>query len=270
MRTGRAGPRWWPSSSCTPGSPCCRPAHADHTCHVRECGGAGEATFDRQAQQASCCQEEQPAAPICHCQHSPQRCPSTLTWAAGTSLQAPGQSTQQGHRPLRQAAPPRRTRQADLPLTMQRQRTTYSPEPATPSYRNLACCADATAEADRQGAQGGAAVLRQGAAHLVALPGQPPLEQEEQRVRQRLQVVAPAGRAAQVRVHARVAHRAPAWTAAGHARVSRCLLHSCGGEQALPLAQGAAACALTHTRCRHRCLQRQPPKPPQPRVSGLR
>mmetsp|Transcript_37605 Transcript_37605/g.95048 ORF Transcript_37605/g.95048 Transcript_37605/m.95048 type:complete len:883 (-) Transcript_37605:26-2674(-) len=43
---------------------------------------------------------------------------------------------------------------------------------------------------------------------VVALPRQAPLEQEQQRVRQRLQVVAPAGGAAQVGVHARVAHGA--------------------------------------------------------------
>ncbi len=47
-------------------------------------------------------------------------------------------------------------------------------------------------------------------ARLVALPGQAALEQEQQRVRQALQVVAPAGGAAQVRVHARIPHRAPA------------------------------------------------------------
>jgi len=47
-------------------------------------------------------------------------------------------------------------------------------------------------------------------ARLVALPGQAALEQEEQRVRQALQVVAAAGGAAQVRVHARIPHRAPA------------------------------------------------------------
>jgi len=52
--------------------------------------------------------------------------------------------------------------------------------------------------------------LERARARLVALPGQAALEQEEQRVRQALQVVAAAGGAAQVRVHARIPHRAPA------------------------------------------------------------
>ena len=51
---------------------------------------------------------------------------------------------------------------------------------------------------------------RPGGSCLQALPGQAAQEQEEQRVGERLQVVAPAGRAAQVRVHARVADCPPA------------------------------------------------------------
>ena len=50
-------------------------------------------------------------------------------------------------------------------------------------------------------------------ARLEALPGQAAVEQEHERVGQALQVVAPAGRAAQVRVHARIAYRAPAASA---------------------------------------------------------
>ena len=45
---------------------------------------------------------------------------------------------------------------------------------------------------------------------LEALPGQAPVEQEHERVGQALQVIAPAGCAAQVRVHARVSYGAPA------------------------------------------------------------
>jgi len=44
---------------------------------------------------------------------------------------------------------------------------------------------------------------------LVPLPREPPPEQEEERVGQRLEVVPARRRAAQVRVHRRVAHRAP-------------------------------------------------------------
>jgi hypothetical protein len=43
--------------------------------------------------------------------------------------------------------------------------------------------------------------------HLETLPGQPPLEQKQQRVGEGLEVVAAAGGAAQVRMHAGVPHR---------------------------------------------------------------
>ena len=44
---------------------------------------------------------------------------------------------------------------------------------------------------------------------LIALPRQPALQQEQQSVGERLEVVTPAGGAAQVRVHAGVAHGPP-------------------------------------------------------------
>ena len=46
-------------------------------------------------------------------------------------------------------------------------------------------------------------------ARLIALPRQPALEQEQQRVREGLEVVTPAGGAAQVSVHAGVPHGSP-------------------------------------------------------------
>ena len=63
-----------------------------------------------------------------------------------------------------------------------------------------------TAATAARAARQGHALDRAARTHLVALPGQPAAQQEEQRVGERLEVVAPAGRPPQVRVHARIPH----------------------------------------------------------------